>query len=63
MVAGMGFEPHDLRVMSPTSYQTALPRDIINFFKFDNYNTLYALSQQQTVKKFPTKVAGGFTTR
>ena len=28
MVAGMGFEPHDLRVMSPTSYQTALPRDI-----------------------------------
>ena len=28
LVAGMGFEPHDLRVMSPTSYQTALPRDI-----------------------------------
>ena len=27
MVAGMGFEPHDLRVMSPMSYQTALPRD------------------------------------
>ena len=27
MVAGAGFEPHDLRVMSPTSYQTALPRD------------------------------------
>ena len=26
MVAGVGFEPHDLRVMSPTSYQTALPR-------------------------------------
>ena len=26
--AGKGFEPHDLRVMSPTSYQTALPRDI-----------------------------------
>ncbi len=25
----MGFEPHDLRVMSPTSYQTALPRDIL----------------------------------
>ena len=29
LVAGMGFEPHDLRVMSPTSYQTALPRDIV----------------------------------
>ena len=28
LVAGKGFEPHDLRVMSPTSYQTALPRDI-----------------------------------
>ncbi len=28
LVAGMGFEPHDLRVMSPTSYQTAPPRDI-----------------------------------
>ena len=26
MVAGVGFEPHDLRVMSPTSYQAALPR-------------------------------------
>ena len=28
LVAGVGFEPHGLRVMSPTSYQTALPRDI-----------------------------------
>ena len=28
LVAGAGFEPHDLRVMSPTSYQAALPRDI-----------------------------------
>ena len=28
MVAGVGFEPHDLRVMSPTSYQAALPRDM-----------------------------------
>ena len=30
MVAGVGFEPHDLRVMSPTSYQAALPRDRVN---------------------------------
>ena len=30
MVAGAGFEPHDLRVMSPMSYQTALPRDILS---------------------------------
>ena len=29
LVAEMGFEPHDLRVMSPTSYQTAPPRDIM----------------------------------
>ena len=28
VVAGVGFEPHDLRVMSPTSYQAALPRDM-----------------------------------
>ena len=28
LVAGAGFEPHDLRVMSPTSYQAAPPRDI-----------------------------------
>ena len=31
MVAGAGFEPHDLRVMSPTSYQAAPPRDISAF--------------------------------
>ena len=29
LVAGVGFEPHDLRVMSPTSCQTAPSRDII----------------------------------
>ncbi len=28
MVAEVGFEPHDLRVMSPTSYRTALLRDV-----------------------------------
>ena len=28
LLAGVGFEPHDLRVMSPTSYQAALSRDI-----------------------------------
>lgn len=34
MVAGMGFEPHDLEVMSLTSYQTALSRHIIFFVSF-----------------------------
>ena len=29
LVAEVGFEPHDLRVMSPTSYQAALPRDMM----------------------------------
>ena len=29
LVAEMGFEPHDLRVMSPTSYQAAPLRDIV----------------------------------
>ena len=28
VVAGAGFEPHDLRVMSPTSYQAAPPCDM-----------------------------------
>ena len=28
LVAEVGFEPHDLRVMSPTSYQAAPLRDI-----------------------------------
>lgn len=27
VVAGVGFEPHDLRVMSPTSDRAAPPRD------------------------------------
>ena len=36
MVAGVGFEPHDLRVMSPTSYQAALLRDI-EFFRLYRY--------------------------
>ncbi len=29
LVAGVGFEPHVHRVMSPTSYQAPLPRDIM----------------------------------
>lgn len=29
MVAGSGFEPTDLQVMGLTSYQTALPRDVL----------------------------------
>ena len=31
MVAGVGFEPHDLQVMSLASYRTALPRVKQNF--------------------------------
>ena len=30
LVAGVGFEPHDLQVMSLASYRTALPRDRIS---------------------------------
>ncbi len=33
VVAGRGFEPPDLRVMSPTSYQAALPRGLLLFIK------------------------------
>ena len=51
LVAGMGFEPHDLQVMSLASYRTALPRaqnafiiryflGIVNpFFKENKKNT------------------------
>ncbi len=38
MVAGRGFEPPDLRVMSPTSYQAAPPRDILPSLKAPYYN-------------------------
>ena len=41
--AGVGFEPHDLRVMSPTSYQAALLRDI-NFGAGDRGRTGTILS-------------------
>ncbi len=37
MVAGAGFEPRDLRVMSPTSYLAALPRDNASFKKLYNF--------------------------
>ncbi len=40
MVAGVGFEPHDLRVMSPTSYQTALPRDVLRLTGKIYYNII-----------------------
>ena len=33
MVAGVGLEPHDLRVMSPTSYQLLYPA--ILFFRME----------------------------
>ncbi len=35
MVAGVGLEPHDLRVMSPTSYQLLYPA-IFTFLKCSN---------------------------
>ena len=55
LVAEVGFEPHDLRVMSPTSYQAALLRDeyihaecsyIIPYI--NNFvNSFYALFQKK----------------
>ena len=43
LVAGVGFEPHDLRVMSPTSYQAALPRDIKNrYARIKHLNKRYS---------------------
>ena len=43
MVAEMGFEPHDLRVMSPTSYRTALLRDI-DLIAYIEYHSFLVLS-------------------
>ena len=39
LVAGVGFEPHDLRVMSPTSYRTAPSRDMIGAGSRDRTGT------------------------
>ena len=47
MIAAVGFEPHDLRVMSPTSYQTALPRDI-NVFGQKTLS-LYTLFHEKSI--------------
>ena len=48
LVAGAGFEPHDLRVMSPTSYQTAPPRDI----QFALANKIYYSRKKIVCKVF-----------
>ena len=45
LVAEVGFEPHDLRVMSPTSYQAALLRDI-GFLICKGYYTTVRLACQ-----------------
>ena len=55
MVAGMGFEPHDLRVMSPTSYRTALPRDILPGTLIE-YHKRYLLSTPFCEKAFDCKM-------
>ena len=54
LVAEMGFEPHDLRVMSPTSYRAAPLRDIERtVFLVLNYNTTHAhICQALFSKKF-----------
>ncbi len=44
LVAGVGFEPHDLRVMSPTSYQAAPSRDMMLI-----YNIPYFLFCQRFI--------------
>ena len=60
MVAGAGFEPHDLRVMSPTSYRTAPPRDINKGFPC----FLFIISQKEPfVKTFFEKSEKFFSTQ
>ncbi len=50
MVAGVGFEPHDLRVMSPTSYQAAPSRDIL--LMLTNNITFFKVCQPISCKNF-----------
>ena len=45
VVAEMGFEPHDLRVMSPTSYRTALLRDIDLIANIE-YHSFFQMSRE-----------------
>ena len=52
MVAGVGFEPHDLRVMSPTSYQAALLRAV----KLLVYITIFVFNCQQFLSLFSKKI-------
>ena len=51
LVAGVGFEPHDLRVMSPTSYQAALPRDIKLYINLAEENGAGSRDRTGTRKK------------
>ena len=52
MVAEVGFEPHDLRVMSPTSYQAALLRDELHSSRMLIYLTLKSEICQQFLHTF-----------
>ncbi len=45
LVAGAGFEPRDLRVMSPTSYLAALPRDMCFHTKLYHFIRLKVICQ------------------
>ena len=53
LVAERGFEPPDLRVMSPTSYLAALLRDIYALSRvLDDYNTIIICCQEFFIHKF-----------
>ena len=59
LVAGRGFEPPDLWVMSPTSYRTAPPRDQAPLKVLDYHNIFCAVCQVnfQNFCKFQRKLA------
>ena len=56
LVAGRGFEPPDLRVMSPTSYQAALPRDIYTLHPRALYYSTKKTICQHLFKKYFKKL-------
>ena len=63
MVAGAGFEPYDLRVMSPMSYQTALPRDITIFLHLVNATHFVGLGVRYARLRSPDELPDCSTPR
>ena len=52
LVAGVGFEPHDLRVMSPTSYRLLYPAILDCKYTHNFYNCKFYFKKMQKIYIF-----------